>query len=380
MRRMLPASGAVALALACAFPALAAADTPFTIDSQANPWGAGHASTSGVGGGSLPVEVDLPGGTNRVISFPSVTGSVSCNGSDPAVGPDGGAGCGEDSTDLSGVGGIAGIASAHGMYLTGVFVGSGEPADPQPARLTFPDDASEDFSQLSPGLAQPFFIGDGQSSSGTQSFRVPDGANRLYLGIDDGCGSSAYHGAPGCFTDNTGSFDATVRVNYLLDSRTATTSTATPATEGLSMDDGVRYVVTVEGTFSAYRPKYMTAAARGWVLCGDPAQALMPSPGAAVSPTGQDAEYVFARPQWHNCDPNFTFPHHYGKKAPAIVIDNGDGTGFRHYAPLGSGPSADHMYSYEVVGTGNPVHVELRDSQTMDNFGVLRITIQSELG
>jgi len=56
-----------------------------------------------------------------------------------------------------------------------------------PPDLDFSTDASRDFSSLSPKLRQPFFIGDGRKSDGTvQSFVVPNGATRLFIGTMDG--------------------------------------------------------------------------------------------------------------------------------------------------------------------------------------------------
>jgi len=59
------------------------------------------------------------------------------------------------------------------------------------------------FSTLSPLLQQTFFIGDGLTGNGSgtvQTFIVPAGATRLYLGSVDGFG----------WYNNTGSFNVTV--------------------------------------------------------------------------------------------------------------------------------------------------------------------------
>jgi hypothetical protein len=76
------------------------------------------------------------------------------------------------------------------------------------------------FSSFSPLLKQVFFIGDGLTGTGTgtvQSFVVPDGATRLFLGDVDGYG----------WYNNGGSVSGTVVA------AAAVTSTPEPATGGL---------------------------------------------------------------------------------------------------------------------------------------------------
>ncbi|MDS4014015.1 MAG: PEP-CTERM sorting domain-containing protein [Candidatus Accumulibacter sp.] len=76
--------------------------------------------------------------------------------------------------------------------LIGVFLDGTQPnLTPAPSTyLDFSTDAARDFASLSPLLKQPFLIGDGRRNDGTtvQSFFVPTGATRLYLGTMDGYG------------------------------------------------------------------------------------------------------------------------------------------------------------------------------------------------
>jgi hypothetical protein len=86
-----------------------------------------------------------------------------------------------------------GIASATVPLnsLMGVFLGSAQPdLSAAPSALDF-SAIGLSFTSLSPGLKQPFFIGDGLTGTGSgtaQSFIVPNDATRLFLGSMDGFG------------------------------------------------------------------------------------------------------------------------------------------------------------------------------------------------
>ena len=83
-----------------------------------------------------------------------------------------------------------------------VFLPDSPLGGPAPGGLTF--DRNYDFVSLRPALSQVFFMGDGRTSDGwVQRFRVPEGAARVYLGIAD---AFAFHGLPGFYDDNSGSF------------------------------------------------------------------------------------------------------------------------------------------------------------------------------
>jgi hypothetical protein len=187
-----------------------------TIPGDANIFGAGHASPPAPGGGGageLPVEFDLgfSAGSGVVLTFSSVTGSVTLNNGsgNNANDPDGigsASNIGVDSFD-----GISGVVSPNAGFLAGIFLGSSEPADPAPLRLDFTVIGTS-FTSLSPQLNQVFFIGDGLTgdASGTvQQFNVPVGATRLFLGLAD---APNYSGDPGAYGDNIGSFSATFSV------------------------------------------------------------------------------------------------------------------------------------------------------------------------
>jgi Flp pilus assembly protein TadG len=73
--------------------------------------------------------------------------------------------------------------------LVGVFLTDNDPrySGNLPEKLDFETEASRNFSNLAPKIAQVFFIGDGLKSDGTsQTFTVPANATRFYLANWDG--------------------------------------------------------------------------------------------------------------------------------------------------------------------------------------------------
>ncbi len=96
--------------------------------------------------------------------------------------------------------GISGPTHVHLDGLAGVFLSDAGPTTTAPAPLS-----GTTFSSIAPGLNQIFFIGDGLTGDGTgtgdlQTFFVPTGATRLYLGIID----------DGGYFDNTGAYLTTI--------------------------------------------------------------------------------------------------------------------------------------------------------------------------
>lgn len=88
--------------------------------------------------------------------------------------------------------------------LMGIFLNDNKPSsNTMPsAQPNFSTSSARDFTTLSPALQSVFFIGDGMNSSDVlQSFVVPAGATRLYMGVMD---QTAY------WTDNTGSLNSIV--------------------------------------------------------------------------------------------------------------------------------------------------------------------------
>jgi len=181
-----------------------------TVPGTSNIFGAGHASppSSPSGSGVLPPYVTFPATSGLVLTFSSVTGTVSF-ALDELNGPDGYTGSG---ITVISTGGISGLTIAGNMmFFAGVFTNGTEPSDPAPPVLDF-NIICINFSDLSPLLNQTFFIGDGLTGTGTgtvQRFHVPDGATRLYLGFADNDG---YGYPPGAYFDNTGFLTASFNI------------------------------------------------------------------------------------------------------------------------------------------------------------------------
>jgi len=223
-----------------------------SVESTSNLYAVGQTSLPLLGGGTLPPAVVLTPGTGRVLTFATVTGSVSYNDVDAPPtylgqynGPDGGAVNYQDANwpnnyttsgtlgllppsaanapttfymDMASSGGVSGLllyesdpAARRVMFLSGVFTSGSVPQAPAPAILNFSSSfggspLGTSFTQLSPLLNQSFYIGDGLTGTGSgtaQSFMVPDGATHFYLGIVDG---GYFVGAPDYYDNNRGSF------------------------------------------------------------------------------------------------------------------------------------------------------------------------------
>ena len=176
-----------------------------SVAGSANLFGAGHAVPPG--DGSLPpLAIEFAPGPDKFINFLSVTGSITSAGypfdadGSPLFCP----------TDVNSTAGIAGIIADRTLFLAGVFLEAGEPANP-PARLDFSTNGlGREFTVLSPAIAQTFYIGYGRTLTNLgacQRFVVPPTATRLFLGIVDAWDGSAVRGDPGAYFDNTGAYE-----------------------------------------------------------------------------------------------------------------------------------------------------------------------------
>jgi len=175
-----------------------------TVPGTSNPYLAGMPNGSSCcSGDSAPAQSPVlvtsvtvtPG---SALTF-TVTGSVDNAGGTPTLTPDGGSVFSTSSNN-----GISG-ASWPINALVGVFLDASQPDSSQaPTALDFSGSGlGTSFTTLSPALKQAFFIGDGLTGTGTgsvQTFVVPAGATRFFLGTSDGFG----------WFNNSGSFAVTV--------------------------------------------------------------------------------------------------------------------------------------------------------------------------
>jgi hypothetical protein len=170
--------------------------------------------------GGPPTIVVPPG--SSVVVFDAPGSGLSCCGGGGPHGADGGANA---STYVvpSPPTGISGIRhNEQNIFLVGLFLDDNGP-DPAatPPVLAYSSangypgtlwDANDSFTPL---VNQTFFIGDGLAGTGAgkrQSFVVPSGATRLFLGFADGLNLGDYThnlgtpspAAPGFYNDNTG--------------------------------------------------------------------------------------------------------------------------------------------------------------------------------
>lgn len=194
----------VLVALMCG---IAAHAVPITgaVDGKSNIF---KALPGGGGDGILPYTFDFSAGTEKKLTFSSVSGSSSCCGGFTYSTPDGLGGY-FGATDVFSSGSISGIRGPGSMFLAGVFVDTTAPLGAAPARLDYFGGLSTSASSYTPLLNQAFFIGDGLTGNGTgsqQEFFAPFAANRLVLGFLDG---QDFGGAPGFYNDNLGALNFT---------------------------------------------------------------------------------------------------------------------------------------------------------------------------
>ena len=185
---ILAMAGCAAMMLALA--SLQAQSTNVTVAGKAGIWLAGQPAGTSTGQGDAapansPVEIDLaqfPGAVSLSFLASGGTSQDSNTNSYPLVDPDGAAMSGSVSPVFN-LSGLEGTFSS----LVGVFLDS-HVTLPRPPNLRFVTAAEKSFATLSPLVQQVFFIGDGLTGRGigqSQTFAVPAGADKLYLGLFD---------------------------------------------------------------------------------------------------------------------------------------------------------------------------------------------------
>src|SRR5260370_49777 len=195
-----------------------------TVFGYTNVFLAGQAQTSGCAtssAGCAPIaagnlgEVDFIPVAGNVLNFaPGITGGVSpgtcstCSATTSGDGKD--FGSVPPATLISSGNNISGIQfTGMEMFLIGVFLGPGLPAAPVASVGDYAAGAYFASPAYTPLVGQAFFIGDGLTGTGTgtvQTFVVPSGATRLFLGFADAMG---FVGTASMYCDNTGSLTFT---------------------------------------------------------------------------------------------------------------------------------------------------------------------------
>jgi hypothetical protein len=129
------------------------------------------------------------------------------------------------------------------------------------------------------------------------------------------------------------------------------------------------YVATVSGTFSFY-PSFEYSGKAPGTLCGTPdPTAQYPGSLGGDGPTGFDAEFIFSQRRCRDAH----FPAAWSN------FQMNSGRGWKHPGLLGPpllAPTANHTYSYGVVGYGDRVQARLKDLDTRDNYGLLHIFLR----
>lgn len=189
--------------------------------------------------GIAPVVFSFPARAWRTMTLPSVGGAWGCQTGLPEYGADGqtSGACLTDGgpTNFNSIGPLSGYHLTNFVgALAGVFLEDTLPSSAAPALRFYVSNKADggiqtDFLTLSPRIGQVFFIGDGLTGTGTghiQTFFVPPTATHLYLGYVDNC-RAPNNTVPGCYSDNVGSLNATVRLqNWVPDWVQPTLSTA----------------------------------------------------------------------------------------------------------------------------------------------------------
>jgi hypothetical protein len=175
-----------------------AAPILISVPGTADPWLAGMpdgstASSGDVAPGQSPIEVlGLVFAPGDLLWFTAAGSTDHCTGGGCGLAPAEGDAFESPTSHGSGAQNGIGNVSAPIDSLIGLFLGPDQPSlTPAPgAVLDFSTAGLRNFGTLAPELKQPFFIGDGLMNDlvTVQTFQVPVGASRLFLGTMDGFG------------------------------------------------------------------------------------------------------------------------------------------------------------------------------------------------
>ncbi len=142
--------------------------------------------------------------------------------------------------------------------------------------------------------------------------------------------------------------------------------------QGPVLEVGVRYRITVQGTFSVHSPE----AWRTNVCPLTEPRPMFPSPDAENGPVERDAEYgdvgVLSPIPGPHCVATGT-DH---TERFQMSLDGGGSFGHIEAENVGTSANPSHTYEYTVTGQGHAIVFRVRDEPIDDNYGVLRATIE----
>ncbi|MEO8458156.1 MAG: hypothetical protein ABI559_10120 [Chloroflexota bacterium] len=139
---------------------------------------------------------------------------------------------------------------------------------------------------------------------------------------------------------------------------------------GPQLTAGQHYTVTITGTYSYW-------FANDWEsqgVCTGETPEDMPmflTPGVTDGKVGDDAAWHFAGPKAPLSDCDATVQHDF-----AVSLDGGNQIIRVPATDAGTEPNPGHVYHYDVVGQDQPVVFFVLDSKRIDNYGVLKITVE----
>jgi hypothetical protein len=146
-----------------------------------------------------------------------------------------------------------------------------------------------------------------------------------------------------------------------------------------TLTKGKLYVVTVQGTVSFYAAvDYLQIQKPFIAFCGKSQPAPLFGSAGGAGPVSNDAEFIFAQPITTGTCNSEKLPIAY----PNFQVNNGFGWG--HPKLLSPKPvrrpTANHAYSFAIVGQGKRLGLELVDPDTRDDYGSFQITIRHAIG
>lgn len=147
---------------------------------------------------------------------------------------------------------------------------------------------------------------------------------------------------------------------------------AGPVEGDMALEEGVLHRIEVQGTFSPW------AANHWWDICAGVAETapLFPSPGVINGIVGLDAAFVFSwPPSSASLCPGGTPSMDPPLPSRALEFSLDGGLSWFKPEPLNPELNVDHIYAYEVVGAGLPLHARLVNGRPGDDYGQLAVVV-----